>query len=261
MGLDRAMYSADKSRARHSDAIGRLGANDRGEASRSPCQACPVRLRSICSGLDFDELEELEKIVARMTVGAGGPIFDEGEAAHCRYNVTSGSIKIYKLLGDGRRQIIGFLFPGDFLGLAMADEYAYGAEAVVDSELCRFPRRELDDLINRFPTLENRLLNVTSNELAVAQEQMVLLGRKTAKEKVATMLLLFSRRAAERGMADNPVYLPMTRTDIGDYLGLTTETVSRTFTQLRAQRIISAGSGGRIWLEDLEILGTLMEGF
>jgi CRP/FNR family transcriptional regulator len=261
MGLDRAMYSADKSRARHSDAIGRLGANDRGEASRSPCQACPVRLRSICSGLDFDELEELEKIVARMTVGAGGPIFDEGEAARCRYNVTSGSIKIYKLLGDGRRQIIGFLFPGDFLGLAMADEYAYGAEAVVDSELCRFPRRELDDLINRFPTLENRLLNVTSNELAVAQEQMVLLGRKTAKEKVATMLLLFSRRAAERGMADNPVYLPMTRTDIGDYLGLTTETVSRTFTQLRAQRIISAGSGGRIWLEDLEILGTLMEGF
>jgi CRP/FNR family transcriptional regulator len=253
------MYDVDKPRARQFGTVGCW--HDRGEQSGSPCQACPVRLRSICSGLDFDELAELEKIVTRETVKAGDPIFDDGEPARFRYNVTSGSIKIYKLLGDGRRQIIGFLFPGDFLGLALGDDYAYGAEALVGSELCRFPRRELDDLINRFPTLENRLLNATSNELAVAQEQMVLLGRKTAKEKVASMLLMLSRRAVERGMADNPVYLPMTRTDIGDYLGLTTETVSRTFTHLRAQGVISSKPGGRVWLDDVETLNALVEGF
>ena len=232
-----------------------------GDVSQSPYQACPVRLRSICSGLDFEEVGELERIVTRVTVKAGRPIFDEGEVAHCRYNVTAGSIKIYKLLGDGRRQIIGFLFPGDFLGLALEDEYAYGAEAVVDSELCKFPRRELDDLINRYPALENRLLNATSNELAVAQEQMVLLGRRSAKEKVATMLLLFARRAMDRGMPDNPVMLPMTRTDIGDFLGLTTETVSRTFTQLRGRGAIAVQPGGRVWLEDVQALRDLMEGF
>ena len=232
-----------------------------GDVSQSPYQACPVRLRSICSGLDFEEVGELERIVTRVTVKAGRPIFDEGEVAHCRYNVTAGSIKIYKLLGDGRRQIIGFLFPGDFLGLALEDEYAYGAEAVVDSDLCKFPRRELDDLINRYPALENRLLNATSNELAVAQEQMVLLGRRSAKEKVATMLLLFARRAMDRGMPDNPVMLPMTRTDIGDFLGLTTETVSRTFTQLRGRGAIAVQPGGRVWLEDVQALRDLMEGF
>ena len=253
------MYGYEKSRALRNEAARRSASES--DVSRSPCQACPVRLRSVCSGLEFEELGELEKIVTRVTVKAGHPIFGEGEAARHRYNVTAGAIKIYKLLGDGRRQIIGFLFPGDFLGLAVEDEYAYGAEAVVDSELCRFPRRRLDDLIDRFPALENRLLNMTSNELAVAQEQMVLLGRKSAKEKVATMLLLFARRAVERGMPDNPVNLPMTRTDIGDYLGLTTETVSRTFTQLRGRGAIAVETGGRVWLEDLDALRDLMEGF
>ena len=146
------MYSADKSRARQSEAIGRLGHRD--EASGSPCQACPVRLRSICSGLEFDELEELEKIVARMTVGAGSPIFDEGETARCRYNVTSGSIKIYKLLGDGRRQIIGFLFPGDFLGLALADEYASAPRPWSTASCADFPGASWTTSSTAFPHLK-----------------------------------------------------------------------------------------------------------
>jgi CRP/FNR family transcriptional regulator len=185
----------------------------------SPCAACPVRPLSICSGLSIDELSDLEKIVTNIVVKAGAPIFDEGEAATHRYNLTSGCIRIYKLLADGRRQIIGFLFPGDFLGLAIEDEYAYGAEAVVESHLCRFPQRDLEDLISRYPALEKRLLGVTKHELAIAQEQMVLLGRKSAEEKVVTMLLTFSKRAQHRGQSENPVFLPMTRADIGDYLG------------------------------------------
>jgi CRP-like cAMP-binding protein len=161
-GFEGTMHTHEKPQVLHNRAARLLRGQD--AASSSPCRACPVRLRSVCSGLDVDELEALERIVTRVTVKAGGPIFDEGETAHYRYNVTAGSIKIYKLLGDGRRQIIGFLFPGDFLGLALEDEYAYGAETVMDSELCRFPRRDLDDLINRFPALENLLLSATSNE-------------------------------------------------------------------------------------------------
>jgi len=227
----------------------------------SPCAACPVRPLSICSGLSIDELSDLEKIVTNIVVKAGAPIFDEGEAATHRYNLTSGCIRIYKLLGDGRRQIIGFLFPGDFLGLAIEDEYAYGAEAVVESHLCRFPQRDLEDLISRYPALEKRLLGVTKHELAIAQEQMVLLGRKSAEEKVVTMLLTFSRRAQHRGQSENPVFLPMTRADLGDYLGLSTETVSRTMTQLKTKGVIRLENDNHVRLMDMEKLDEMAEGF
>ena len=231
------------------------------DLAASPCAACPVRPLSICSGLSIDELSDLEKIVTSVVVKAGAPIFDEGEAATYRYNLTSGCVRIYKLLGDGRRQITGFLFPGDFLGLALEDEYAYGAEAVITSELCRFPQRDLEDLISRYSTMERRLLGATSNELAIAQEQMILLGRKSAEEKVVTMLLRLSKRAQDRGQADNPVFLPMTRADIGDYLGLTTETISRTMTVLKSKSLIRLESDHHIRLMDMDKLIEMADGF
>ena len=236
-------------------------AQSRDKLVRSPCAACPVRPLSICSGLSIDELSDLEKIVTNIVVKAGAPIFDEGEAAIHRYNLTSGCIRIYKLLGDGRRQIIGFLFPGDFLGLAIEDEYAYRAEAIVNSDLCRFPRRDLDELLSRYPTLEKRLLDATSYELAISQEQMVLLGRKSAEERVVTMLLTLSKRAKHRGEPENPLFLPMTREDLGDYLGLTTETVSRTMTQLKIKGVIHLEHDRYINLIGMEKLNEMAEGF
>jgi CRP/FNR family transcriptional regulator len=153
------------------------------------------------------------------------------------------------------------LFPGDFLGLAIGDEYAYGAEAVVESHLCRFQQRDLEDLISRYPALEKRLLGVTKHELAIAQEQMVLLGRKSAEEKVVTMLLAFSKRAQHRGQSENPVFLPMTRADLGDYLGLTTETVSRTMTQFKTKGVIHLERNSYISLIDMEKIDEMAEGF
>jgi CRP/FNR family transcriptional regulator len=236
-------------------------AKSRDKPVGSPCAACPVRPLSICSDLSIDELSDLEKIVTNIVVKAGAPIFDEGEVATHRYNLTSGCVRIYKILGDGRRQIFGFLFPGDFLGLAVEDEYAYGAEAVVNSDLCRFPQRDLEEFTSRYPALEKRLLGVTKHELAIAQEQMVLLGRKSAEEKVATMLLAFSKRAQRRGQAENPVFLPMTRVDLGDYLGLTTETVSRTMTQLKTKGVIRLENDNHVRLMDMEKLDEMAEGF
>ena len=227
----------------------------------SPCEACPVRPLSICSDLTIEELADLERIATKITVNAGAPIFDEGELATHRYNVTNGCARIYKLLGDGRRQIIGFLFTGDFLGLANGEMYAYGAEAVANCDLCRFPQRKLEDLVFRFPALKTRLFGVANNELAIAQDQLLLLGRKRAKEKVVTMLLMFSKRAERRSMPDNLVFLPMTREDIGDYLGLTTETVSRTITQLKTKGMIRLEAGNNVRLLDIDALVAMSEGF
>ena len=152
------------------------------------------------------------------------------------------------------------LFAGDFLGLANNETYAYSAEAVTHVALCRFPRRQLEALLERYPKMERRLLGMASHELAAAQEQMLLLGRKTAREKIASFLLTLSRRARKRGQRDNPVAVPMSRTDIGDFLGLTTETVSRTFTQLKTAKLIVLLPNGKVELADLEALQEIAEG-
>ncbi|MFQ6017174.1 MAG: cyclic nucleotide-binding domain-containing protein [Kiloniellaceae bacterium] len=226
----------------------------------SPCGACSVRHLTLCAALEGSELAEMSAIVSTLEFGPGDPLFDEGEPAAHVFNVTAGAVKVYKLLADGRRQVTGFLFPGDFLGLANEETYAYSAEAVTHTALCRFPRRKLENLLERFPKMERRLLGMANHELAVAQEQMLLLGRKTAREKIASFLLMLSSRAAQRGQKDNPVFVPMSRTDIGDYLGLTTETVSRTFTQLRQGAMISLLPGGKVEFVDRERLQDVAEG-
>ena len=166
--------------------------------------------------------------------------------------MTGDAVRISKLLPDGRRQVTGLLFPGDFLGLAFNESYTYSAEAVGPSTLCRFPRTDLERLLSEHPKMERRLLGMASNELATAQDQMLLLGRKTAREKLATFLLMLSARAERRGHPGNPIDVPMTRADIADYLGLTIETVSRTFTVLRKSGLIEAQGAASIFLPDPE---------
>ncbi len=236
-------------------------AKSRGDAPPSPCAACSVQQLTVCSALANDELREMAAIVQSVELEAGQPLFDEGEDADFVYNVTAGCVKVYKLLPDGRRQVTGFLFTGDFLGLANQETYAFSAEAVSPANLCRFPRRKLEAVMERFPKLEKKLLSVASHELAVAQEQMLLLGRKTAREKIASFLVSLSKNAARRGQPDNPARVPMTRSDIGDYLGLTTETVSRVITQLKGEGIIALQPNGQIELRDRETLDELAEGF
>lgn len=181
-------------------------------------------------------------------------LINEAENADNLFNITAGCVRLYKLLGDGRRQITGFLFPGDFLGLAVDETYGYSAEAITKVEACRFPRRRFEGLLDDIPKLERRLLGLASNELAAAQDQMLLLGRKTAQEKVASFLLTLSHRARQAGRTDNPVELPMSRSDIADYLGLTTETVSRTFTQMKRTGAIRLMEGSRVAIPDPDVL-------
>lgn len=177
-------------------------------------------------------------IMTTVEIGTHDSVFNEADPADNVYNVTDGVLKIYKLLPDGRRQITGFLFPGDFLGLMHNDLYAYSAETLTPTKLCRFPRRKLEKLLVEIPHLEQRLLSMASHELAAAQDQMIMLGRKSARERVVSFLLMLSNASTRRGGAASPISVPMTRTDIADYLGLTIETVSRTLTQLKKQGLI-----------------------
>ena len=221
------------------------------------CASCGLRARSLCGGVPDGEVGRLAAATTRQHVTAGDVIFDEGDAAENVITITSGTAKVFKLLPDGRRQITGFLFPGDFAGLALEGAYVYSAEAVTEVNLCRFPRRQLNGLLEQFPKMEQNLLRLTVNELTSAQDQMVLLGRKTAVEKIASFLMMLCNRADEDA---DEVPVPMTRTDIADYLGLTTETVSRTFTQLRKTGCIKIEEAGSVRLADRDHLEDLASG-
>jgi CRP/FNR family transcriptional regulator len=197
------------------------------------CRTCPARAKTVCGAAPDEALDRLAGLSASQQLEAGETFLAEGDVAKVFFAIIAGSVKVFKLLPDGRRQVTGFLFQGDFLGLAFNDSYTYSAEALTDTTICRMPRRQFEGLLQDYPTIERRLLAMASNELAAAQEQMVVLGRKTAQERVASFLLGLIRRQERLGRDGKAIRLTMTRTDIADYLGLTTETVSRTFTGLR----------------------------
>lgn len=215
-----------------------------------PCDTCKVRDISACASLNADEMLRLTSIMQTIVIAPHRLIFVETDPAKNVFNLTEGVIKIYKMMVDGRRQVTGFLFPGDFLGLVHHESYAYTAETVTESRLCQFPRRQLEALLDELPSLEQRLLGMASHELAAAQDQMILLGRKSASERVASFLLMLSKAAERQGHQDNPILIPMPRTDIADYLGLTTETISRTLTQFNGQGLIHLMNDKHVQLVD-----------
>ena len=204
-----------------------------------PCRTCEVRDKAICRALDDDELRQLNSISTSVKLETGGTAFYEGDDSTYLFNVVRGALRLSKLLPDGRRQVTGFLFPGDFLGLSIAGVYSYTAEALTDCELCRFDRTNLTRILDRLPKLEHQLLSLASNELAQAQDHILVLGRKTATERVATVLLKLANRIGKIGNGGCALDLPMTRMDLADYTGLTTETISRTLSQLKKEGVIA----------------------
>lgn len=229
-------------------------------AKARSCETCAVRALSICGAMRTEDLGRLAAARVPQQVAPGETFIDESEPATHFFNITQGAVKVYKLLPDGRRQITGFLFAGDLLGLAFNGTYVYSAEALTPATICRFPRRQLDRLLDDFPAMEKRLLAMASNELAAAQEQMMMLGRKTAHERIASFLLAFAARQERLGGGPNVVRLPMTRTDIADYLGLTTETVSRVFTSLKKRGWIALRSNSEVELSDRDAVEELATG-
>ncbi|MFA4951828.1 Crp/Fnr family transcriptional regulator [Brevundimonas sp.] len=212
------------------------GCSDRRRANA--CDHCGARALSVCASIDDADLSRLDALAHHIALEAGEVLFRQGDDARHVFNVTSGSVRIYKLLPDGRRQITGFLFAGDFLGLAAGQTYDFSAEALEPASACRFRKSEYRALIQETPALETALLDRAHHELAAAQNQILLLGRKTALERVCTFLLELPGHDPARPGPAGRVHLPMTRAEIADYLGLTIETVSRALTKLKTQGVI-----------------------
>ena len=224
------------------------------------CVKCHVRHLTICGAFEPNELQHLEPLVGHRDLDPGQPLFDEESPADFAYNLVDGTIRLYKLLPDGRRQITGFAIAGDFLGLSSRGHYAYSAEAVSPVTLCRFKRADLQRLFQNFPAMEHRVLAMANDELVAAQDQMLLLGRKTPMEKVASFLLTLSKRLERVGRQGDELSLPMTRADIADFLGLTVETVSRTFSRLKASKIIGLPVPDKVQLLDRRRLESVAAG-
>jgi len=230
------------------------------DGASDPCATCEARPLSVCNAIADPDLARLASIAVVSEAPAGQCFIDEGEPATSFFNITGGTAKLFKLLPDGRRQITGFVSTGHFLGLAVSDTYAFSAEAIEPVQFCRFQRARLRRLLDDFPLMEKRLLEVASNELVAAQEQMLLLGRKTARERLASFMLMQSRQGMPCGHPRRQFHLPMTRGDIADYLGLTIETVSRTLTRLRGERMIDFVSQNEMVIVDPDLLAGLAGG-
>lgn len=225
-----------------------------------PCAHCDVRALSVCNAIPDVDIARLAATAVVMEAHRGHSFIDEGEPAGNFFNVTHGTAKLFKLLPDGRRQITGFVGTGHFLGLAVSDTYAFSAEAIDNVRYCRFSRARLRNLLDDFPLMEKRLLEVTSNELVAAQEQILLLGRKTARERLASFLIMQSRQGVPCHHPRARFSLPMTRGDIADYLGLTIETVSRTLTKLRTEGMIEIPSSTEMIIRQRNALENLAGG-
>jgi len=196
------------------------------------------KVRGVFGALDASELGLLEAIAEDVHYGEKQTIVLQGAAADAIYNVTQGIVCLYKLLPDGRRQIIGFRLPGDFMGLALPDQYPFSADAVEPVSACRFARSAFASLVDSKPHFLHQLHEAATHELSLAQDHMVLLGRRTADEKVAAFLIGLRERWRQLGGSPVTIPLPMTRQDIADYLGLTLETVSRTISKFAHDKML-----------------------
>ena len=216
------------------------------------CRACEARHRGVCGALSTDQLISLSKQASRKHVASGTELIGDRQEAATYANIIAGVVKLTKMMADGRQQIVGLQFAPDFLGRPFRAASDISADAATDVNLCSFPKAVIDRMIKDSPGLERKLLEQTLKELDEARDWMLTLGRKTAAEKVASFLFLIATNIDPEASADSAQFeLPLTRSDIADFLGLTIETVSRQMTGLRKDGIVLIGSGRHVEVPDL----------
>jgi CRP/FNR family transcriptional regulator, anaerobic regulatory protein len=240
--------------------LGRLGA--RGDAGPHPvmealaCFTCPARKSDICGGLDDVEIRELAAGSQRIRLKAGETLVWDGDASRHTYIVTHGALRAAKESDDGRRQILDFLFAGQFIGIPSDLKHHFNAEALTDTEVCRFDRLKLEELMAKYPAVGKGYRHGTMRQLEDAYDHAYALGRRTAMERVAAFLLDLQAAHCPRGPS-GVLKLPMTRGDIADFLGLTLETVSRAFSRIKTLDIIRLPSAQEVEIRDPERLKAL----
>ncbi|MFD1510326.1 transcriptional regulator FnrL [Lacimonas salitolerans] len=206
------------------------------------CEDCPIRHRAVCARCETDELERLEEIKYYRNYQAGQTIIWSGDRMDFVGSVVSGIATLTQTMEDGRTQMVGLLLPSDFVGRPGRDGSPYDVVATTDLVMCCFRKKPFEDMMTRTPHIAHRLLEMTLDELDAAREWMLVLGRKTAREKIASLLSIIARRDATlnlRATQSALVFdLPLTREAMADYLGLTLETVSRQMSALKRDGVI-----------------------
>ncbi|MFC5568433.1 transcriptional regulator FnrL, partial [Rubellimicrobium aerolatum] len=219
---------------------------------------CPIRHRAVCARCDEGELARLEEIKYYRSFAAGQPIAWAGDEMGFVASVVKGVATISQTMADGRKQMVGLLLPSDFLGRPGRASTPYDVTAVSEVTLCCFRRKPFEALLATTPAVAERLLDMSLDELDAAREWMLVLGRKTAREKIASLLTIVARREATVGLSAMTgrisIDLPLTREAMADYLGLTLETVSRQISALKAEGVLELGPQRRITVPDIRRL-------
>src|ERR1700687_2284768 len=200
---------------------------------------------------DALELRNLQRLATQVYFPAAKTIFSEGEPANSVFGLSQGVVRLYKMLPDGRRQILAFALPGDFLGMPLADRHKFSAGAIGEVALCLCSRNALTKSIQSSPSIMRLLIEFSIRELDMAQDHLLLLGNGSAEEKVAVFLVSWRNRLARLSAFSETVPLPMRRQDIADFLGLKLETVSRTLAKLEQRKVIRVVPKG-VFLTGLE---------
>jgi len=226
----------------------------------APCERCGSRILGICAPLDATGLDEFAGVSARTRVATHSTLFRDGDIAGSVVMLMRGMAKVYRLMVDGRQQVLGFRFAGDIMGFTETPTYAYDAQMLTDGEVCRIPRLKFEEMLQRFPQMQRRFLAACTRELALTQDQLVTIGRRQADQRVAAFLLSLREAARRRGDEDDLLDMPMTRAEIGDLLGLALETVSRSFSALRRRCLVREPAQHKIELLDIAGLIQLANG-
>lgn len=222
-------------------------------AIKVACQECGLNSLCLPLGMDQDEFNKLDEIVERRSpVNRGDHLFQIGDDFHAVYAVRSGSLKSYATTENGHEQIVGFHFPGELVGLDAIAEgvHPLAVMALETTSVCTIPFDQLDNLSGELPKLRSQLLKIMSREISHDEQNMIVLGQKSADERLAAFLIGLSSRFALRGFSTTEFNLTMSRGDIGNYLGLALETVSRLFTRFQQQGLIRVE---RKFIEILEL--------
>ena len=222
------------------------------------CGDCPIRHRAVCSRCEDDELMQLEQIKYYRSFQAGQTVIWSGDRMDFVASVVTGVATLSQTMEDGRRQMVGLLLPSDFVGRPGRATVAYDVTATTDLVMCCFRKKPFEEMMLSMPHVGQRLLEMTLDELDSAREWMMLLGRKTAREKIASLLSIIARRDASLSVkqpSKRLVFdLPLTREEMADYLGLTLETVSRQISALRKDKVISLEGKRHVTIEDFDAL-------
>jgi CRP/FNR family transcriptional regulator len=227
---------------------------------KAACAACNLRELCVPGGMSPSDLEQLDTLVAtRRRVKRGDSLFRAGDAFESIYAVRSGFFKTRLTSEDGRDQVTGFQMPGELLGLdGIATEvHSVDAVALQDSEVCTIPFSDLERISASFSPLQRHFHKVMSREIVREHGVMLLLGTMRAEERLAAFLLNMSQRLRVRGYSGSEFYLRMTREEIGSFLGLKLETVSRAFSRFQEEGILQV-SNKHVRILDFQALRSLV---